>query len=68
LTKRDQEAQAFVRQTGLGELIMDFLETIFGFSPDGGNGMFEMMLFLIPILGLLFLAWQRGRKRKHLDD
>ena len=39
---------------------MDFIERIFGFSPDGGSGAFEVLLFLIPIAGL-FLLW---RKRK----
>ena len=34
---------------------MDFIERIFGFSPDGGSGLFELLLFLIPLLGLLAL-------------
>jgi hypothetical protein len=40
--------------------VVDFIERIFGFSPDGGSGAFEVLLFLIPIAGL-FLLW---RKRK----
>lgn len=35
---------------------MDFIERIFGFSPDGGNGSFELLLFAIPIAGLLILG------------
>ena len=34
---------------------MDFIERIFGFFPDGGSGLFELLLFLIPLLGLLAL-------------
>lgn len=47
---------------------MDFIERIFGFAPDGGNGMFELLLFLIPILGLLALARRRSSRRKRADD
>ena len=41
---------------------MDFIERIFGISPDGGSGAFEVLLFLIPIVGLLVL-WERRRRR-----
>jgi hypothetical protein len=37
---------------------MDFIEKIFGFSPDGGSGAFEVLMFLIPIVGL-YLLYQR---------
>jgi hypothetical protein len=40
---------------------MDFIERIFGFSPDGGSGAFEVLLFLIPLAGILIL--HRRRKR-----
>ena len=40
---------------------MDFIERIFGISPDGGSGAFELLLFLIPVAGLLIL-WQRRRR------
>ena len=40
---------------------MDFIERIFGFSPDGGSGAFELLLFAIPVAGLL---WLRGRRRR----
>jgi len=37
---------------------MDFIEKIFGVSPDGGSGAFEVLVFLIPIVGL-YLLYQR---------
>ncbi len=43
---------------------MDFIETIFGFSPDGGDGSFEFLLFAIPIAGIAYLAC-RGRRSKN---
>ena len=42
---------------------MDFIERIFGFAPDGGNGTLEMLLFLIPIAGTASLVMKR-RQRK----
>jgi hypothetical protein len=38
---------------------MDFIEQIFGISPDGGSGTFETILFLIPMAGVLALALKR---------
>jgi hypothetical protein len=35
---------------------MDFIERIFGFSPDDGSGAFEVMLFAVPILILIVFA------------
>ena len=48
---------------------MDFIEQIFGFSPDGGDGSFEFLLFAIPIAGLCWLVWRRQKKllRPHDD-
>jgi hypothetical protein len=47
---------------------MDFIERIFGFSPDGGSGSFELVLFLIPLVGIaavyLLRRWQRERIRR----
>ena len=44
---------------------MDFIVRLFGFAPDGGNGMFELLLFAIPITGLVILAaWRRKRNAK----
>lgn len=43
---------------------MDFIERIFGISPDGGSGSLEFLLFAVPIAGLYLLyRWRlRGRK------
>jgi hypothetical protein len=39
---------------------MDFIERIFGVAPDGGSGLLEALLFLIPIVGILVVrAWQK---------
>ena len=43
---------------------MDFIESIFGFSPDGGSGAFEVLLFLIPIVGVYILFRIRSSSRK----
>jgi len=48
-----------------GETNMDFIERLFGFAPDGGNGMFELLLFAIPIAGIVILAaWRKKRNAK----
>jgi len=41
---------------------MDFIERIFGFSPDGGSGSFEFLLFALPIAGVIYLV-RRCRTR-----
>jgi len=40
---------------------MDFIEQIFGFSPDGGSGSFEFLLFAIPVVGLYLFHRLRRR-------
>ncbi|WP_352712533.1 hypothetical protein [Mesorhizobium sp. M0586] len=42
---------------------MDFIEQIFGISPDGGSGSFEAALIMVPIViaGLVLVAWKRAR-------
>jgi hypothetical protein len=35
---------------------MDFIERIFGISPDGGSGSFEILLFLIPMAAVCLLS------------
>jgi len=42
---------------------MDFIERIFGFSPDGGDGSFEFLLFAIPLAGIVYLALRRRRRK-----
>ena len=41
---------------------MDFIERIFRFAPDGGNGSFEVLLFAIPLAGIAFLALRVRRR------
>ena len=43
---------------------MDFIERIFGIAPDGGSGSFELLLFLVPVLGSYVLYRIRSRKQK----
>ncbi|WP_157034008.1 hypothetical protein [Belnapia moabensis] len=45
-------------------LSKDFIERLFGFSPDGGSGAFEILPFAIPIAGIAYLAMRRWRRRK----
>ena len=42
---------------------MDFIERIFGISPDGGSGLFELLLFVGPLLGLAAMAALRQARR-----
>jgi hypothetical protein len=42
---------------------MDFIERIFGISPDGGSGAFEFLLFAIPLVGIVILIGKRSRWR-----
>jgi hypothetical protein len=44
---------------------MDFIERIFGISPDGGSGMLEVLLFLVPLIGIVVIAaWRKRSNRK----
>jgi len=42
---------------------MDFIERLFGFSPDGGNGTFELSIVVSGLLiaALIWTAWRRSR-------
>ena len=42
---------------------MDFIERIFGISPDGGSGTFEFLLFAVPLVGIAILLGVRRRGR-----
>ena len=46
---------------------MDFIERVFGLSPDGGSGWFEFLLFAIPLAGIAWL-WRRWVDRQRRDD
>lgn len=45
---------------------MDFVERLFGISPDGGSGAYEALLFLLPFvaLGILWLPKLIAQARK----
>jgi len=45
---------------------MDFVERLFGISPDGGSGAYEALLFLIPVLGLgaIYFSRRTARSRR----
>ena len=50
---------------------MDFIEQIFGISPDGGSGSFELLLLAIPLIGLYIVYRARARarsRRQSVDD
>jgi len=38
---------------------VDFIERAFGVAPDGGNGLLELAVCLVPLL-VAFLAWLRS--------
>lgn len=46
---------------------MDFIEKIFGLAPDGGSGAFEVLLFVLPVVGLYLLYKRRAGARKRKD-
>ena len=46
---------------------MDFIERIFGFSPDGGSGSFEFLLFALPIAGIAYLVVRRRQRARRKD-
>jgi hypothetical protein len=41
---------------------MDFIERIFGIAPDGGDGTFELLLFLVPLALIAVLVLRRTRR------
>lgn len=44
---------------------MDWIEGLFGISPDGGNGMTELA-FLVACLGaVLLVVWRSKRRRRN---
>ena len=46
---------------------MDFIERLFGIAPDSGNGLFELLLFVLPLAGILLLrTWHNRRNRAGL--
>jgi len=44
---------------------MDFIERLFGVSPDGGNGTFELLLLALPLCLIVILrVIRRARDRQ----
>ena len=41
---------------------MDFMERIFGISPDAGNGMFELFLLLVTPTALYWMSTLAGKR------
>jgi len=42
---------------------MDFIEQVFGFSPDGGSGSFEIALVFVTIGIVVLWRWARSARR-----
>jgi hypothetical protein len=40
---------------------MDMIERVFGLSPDGGSGLYELLVLLLPVAGAV--AWYLRAKR-----
>jgi hypothetical protein len=49
--------------TPFGRVAMDFIERLFGVSPDGGNGSLEA-LYLIAAVIVVSLGWTLWRRRR----
>jgi len=46
------------------ECVMDFIERIFRFAPDGGSGSLEFLLFAVPLAGIAYLALRRRQRAR----
>jgi hypothetical protein len=46
---------------------MNFIERIFGFSPDAGSGLTEALLFLIPIACAAIMTFLRVKERRRAE-
>jgi len=45
------------------EAMMNFIESLFGIAPDGGDGSLEWLLLLLPLVGVAAVAAWRRRRR-----
>ena len=50
------------------EIGVNFIERIFGIAPDGGSGAFELLLFLLPIMGLAIIGKRWYGRDSRLRD
>jgi len=46
---------------------MDFVERVFGISPDGGSGSLELLVYMIPVAALLIVCRARFRRAAEGD-
>ena len=45
---------------------MDFIERIFGFSPDGGSGAFELLLLAAPFAAVLWRVIAKLKQQRKI--
>jgi hypothetical protein len=44
---------------------MNFIERIFGVSPDGGSGLLEVLWFAVPIVAIIAaIQWRKRHLRR----
>lgn len=43
---------------------MDFMERIFGLSPDGGSGMYELLVVLLVAVAVMVVARRAWHQRR----
>jgi hypothetical protein len=44
---------------------MDFIEKLFGVSPDGGSGTLEFLLLVVPLMAAVAIVTLARRRRIH---
>jgi hypothetical protein len=47
---------------------MDFIERIFGVTPDGGSGALEVAIVLVPIATIAVVAFLLNRRSRRTQD
>jgi hypothetical protein len=47
----------------VGEKVMDFVERLLGWAPDGGDGTFELMLLTAGVVAVVLMLIFRGGLR-----
>ncbi len=45
---------------------MDFIERIFGFSPDGGSGAFELLLVAAPVAAVVWRVVAKLKQQRKI--
>ena len=50
------------------EEIVDFIERLFGFAPDNGDGSIEILWLVVLALLIVTIAYFRVQKRKSRQD